>query len=100
LKRQLILVQDILSRGDIVAYEPVWAIGTGVTPTMDEIRESISWVKELLKADLPVLYGGSVNKGNAVDISEVSGVDGVLVGGASLKVEEFAIIIKAFDQNI
>jgi len=100
LKRQLILVQDILSTGDIVAYEPVWAIGTGVTPTMDEIRESISWVKELLKADLPVLYGGSVNKGNAVDISEVSGVDGVLVGGASLKVEEFAIIIKAFDQNI
>ncbi len=100
LKRQLILVQDILSRRDIVAYEPVWAIGTGVTPTMDEIRESISWVKELLKADLPVLYGGSVNKGNAVDISEVSGVDGVLVGGASLKVEEFAIIIKAFDQNI
>ncbi|HOK24214.1 MAG TPA: triose-phosphate isomerase [Coprothermobacter proteolyticus] len=100
LKRQLILVQDILSRRDIVAYEPVWAIGTGVTPTMDEIGESISWVKELLKADLPVLYGGSVNKGNAVDISEVSGVDGVLVGGASLKVEEFAIIIKAFDQNI
>ncbi len=100
LKRQLILVQDILSTGDIVAYEPVWAIGTGVTPTMDEIRESISWVKELLKADLPVLYGGSVNKGNAVDISEVSGVDGVLVGGASLKVEEFAIIIKAFNQNI
>lgn len=100
LKRQLILVQDILSTGDIVAYEPVWAIGTGVTPTMDEIGESISWVKELLKADLPVLYGGSVNKGNAVDISEVSGVDGVLVGGASLKVEEFAIIIKAFDQNI
>jgi len=100
LKRQLILVQDILSTGDIVAYEPVWAIGTGVTPTMDEIRESISWVKELLKADLPVLYGGSVNKGNAVDISEVSGVDGVLVGGASLKVEEFAIIIKAFAQNI
>ena len=100
LKRQLILVQDILSRRDIVAYEPVWAIGTGVTPTMDEIGESISWVKELLKADLPVLYGGSVNKGNAVDISGVSGVDGVLVGGASLKVEEFAIIIKAFDQNI
>jgi len=100
LKRQLILVQDILSTGDIVAYEPVWAIGTGVTPTMDEIRESISWVKELLKADLPVLYGGSVNANNAIDISGVSGVDGVLVGGASLKVEEFAIIIKAFDQNI
>ncbi|HAR39845.1 MAG TPA: triose-phosphate isomerase [Coprothermobacter sp.] len=100
LKRQIILVQDILSRGDIVAYEPVWAIGTGVTPTLDEIEESISWAQELLKADLPVLYGGSVNKSNAIDISGVSGVDGVLVGGASLKVEEFAIIIKAFDQNI
>ena len=100
LKRQLILVQDILSTGDIVAYEPVWAIGTGVTPTMEEIGESISWVKELLKAELPVLYGGSVNKGNAADIARVSEVDGVLVGGASLKVEEFAIIIKAFDQNI
>jgi len=48
-------------------------------------------VKELLKADLPVLYGGSVNKGNAVDISEVSGVDGVLVGGASLKLKNLLL---------
>jgi len=64
-----------------------------------------NWGKYLLgegiiKSRLTCSLRGSVNKGNAVDISEVSGVDGVLVGGASLKVEEFAIIIKAFDQNI
>lgn len=100
IKRQLILVNDLLRDVDIVAYEPVWAIGTGITPTMDEIKESISWVKDYLKTDIPVLYGGSVNKGNANDIASIDVVDGALVGGASLKVEEFAVIIKAFDQNI
>jgi triosephosphate isomerase len=99
IKRQLILVKDLLRLGDLVAYEPVWAIGTGVTPTMDEIAESISWVKDYLKTDIPVLYGGSVNKGNAKDIAAINIVDGALVGGASLKVDEFAIIIKAFDEN-
>ncbi|WP_018963057.1 triose-phosphate isomerase [Coprothermobacter platensis] len=99
IKRQLILVKDLLRLGDLVAYEPVWAIGTGVTPTMDEIAESISWVKDYLKTDIPVLYGGSVNKGNAKDIAAINIVDGALVGGASLKVDEFAIIIKAFGEN-
>lgn len=86
----------------IIAYEPVWAIGTGLTPTLDEIKKTHAHIKHYLStqchADLPVLYGGSVNDKNASDIASCQGVDGVLVGGASLKIESFAPIVSAFSQ--
>jgi len=84
--------------GLVVAYEPVWAIGTGLTPTPDEIGEIHSLIhRELAQAYGPtgvrVLYGGSVKPANATEIFGVAGVDGALVGGASLKAADFSAII-------
>jgi triosephosphate isomerase len=73
-----------------VAYEPVWAIGTGQTATPDQAREAHAFVKSLL--DVPVLYGGSVKPENAEELLSQDGVDGALVGGASLDVESFTAI--------
>ncbi|NPV88645.1 triose-phosphate isomerase [Coprothermobacteraceae bacterium] len=99
LKRQLVLARESLSPGDLIAYEPVWAIGTGVTPTLQEIDEAMLWIKEFVGNTVPVLYGGSVSSKNAVDIAGIPSVDGALVGGASLKLGEFASIIEAFSKN-
>ena len=79
----------------LIAYEPVWAIGTGLTPTLDEINQ----VHELIKnfdqkfINYKVLYGGSVKSSNSKEITGLSHVDGCLIGGASLKVDEFNTII-------
>jgi triosephosphate isomerase len=77
----------------VVAYEPVWAIGTGRTATPDQAREAHAFIKGLL--DVPVLYGGSVKPDNAVELLSEEGVDGALVGSASLEVESFTAICQA-----
>jgi triosephosphate isomerase len=79
--------------GLVIAYEPVWAIGTGLTATADQVREAHELIKGLL--DVPVLYGGSVKPENAVELLGQPGVDGALVGGASLDVESFTAICRA-----
>ena len=73
--------------GLVIAYEPVWAIGTGQTATPEQVREAHAFIKSLL--DVPVLYGGSVKPDNADVLLCQDGVDGALVGGASLDVESF-----------
>jgi triosephosphate isomerase len=73
-----------------IAYEPVWAIGTGHTATPEQAGESHAFIKEIL--DAPVLYGGSVKPENAEELLAQPGVDGALVGGASLEVESFTSI--------
>ena len=85
-----------------VAYEPIWAIGTGRIPSMEDIREMHSALRERLVAayagcgnDIPLLYGGSVKASNAAEIFAVSDVDGALVGGASLKAADFLPIVEA-----
>jgi len=81
-----------------VAYEPVWAIGTGKTATPEQVKETHAFVHQELKRlghDCRVLYGGSVNAGNATELLSCEGVDGALVGGASLKAESFMQIIEA-----
>ena len=85
-----------------IAYEPVWAIGTGKTATTDDIVETHAICRELMreilgdKADkTPLLYGGSVKPANAGSILALDNVDGVLVGGASLKADSFTQIINA-----
>jgi len=77
----------------VVAYEPVWAIGTGRTATPEIAQEAHAFVKSLL--DVPVLYGGSVKPENARELAAQPDVDGALVGGASLDVESFAAICRA-----
>jgi triosephosphate isomerase len=85
----------VLDRDDqlVIAYEPVWAIGTGKTATPETAQEAHALIKSLL--DVPVLYGGSVKPENAADLFAQPDVDGALVGGASLAVESFVSICRA-----
>jgi triosephosphate isomerase len=78
--------------GLVLAYEPVWAIGTGLTATPDQAREAHAFIKGLL--DRPVLYGGSVKPDNAQELLAQPGIDGALVGGASLDPDSFAAICR------
>jgi triosephosphate isomerase (TIM) len=77
----------------VIAYEPVWAIGTGKTATPEMAQQAHETIKAVL--DLPVLYGGSVKPDNAAELMSQPAVDGALVGGASLDVESFAAICRA-----
>jgi triosephosphate isomerase len=76
----------------VIAYEPVWAIGTGKTATPELAQEAHAFVKSLL--DVPVLYGGSVKPDNAAELLAQPDVDGALVGGASLELESFVAICR------
>jgi len=90
----------------IVAYEPIWAIGTGKVPTLNEIGEVHDFIRARLERrfgegvgrSVRLLYGGSVKPSNAADIFAVSNVDGALVGGASLKAQDFSGIIEALQK--
>lgn len=81
----------------IVAYEPVWAIGTGVTPTLEDINAIHKELKKSCSA--PLLYGGSVKVTNANDVLALDGVDGILVGSAALYAQHFCTMIE-YAQNI
>jgi len=81
----------------VVAYEPVWAIGTGRTATPETAQEAHELIKSLL--DVPVLYGGSVKPENAAELLAQPAVDGALVGGASLDLASFAAICRAASQS-
>jgi triosephosphate isomerase len=115
-ERELGSTLDILSRqiagsvpatatghNTVIAYEPVWAIGTGLTPTTADVAEAHAHIraelKELLSAEaagIRILYGGSVKPANAVELLSVDNVDGALVGGASLKSADFLGIAEAY----
>ena len=99
LKEQVInsLPQNSSKESVVIAYEPIWAIGTGMTPTLDEINNIHKYLKKDIKEieGYKLLYGGSVNPKNASDIMNLEYVDGVLVGGASLKADQFSEILKA-----
>ncbi|MFB1025794.1 MAG: triose-phosphate isomerase, partial [Octadecabacter sp.] len=89
-----------------IAYEPIWAIGTGLTPTPDEIALVHSDLRAHLTARfgasgtaMRLLYGGSVKASNADDIFALPNVDGALVGGASLKAADFSPIITALERS-
>ncbi len=85
----------------VVAYEPVWAIGTGRTPKAEEIMEMHAGIRALLNerfgsagAGIRILYGGSVKPDNAAEILSLPGVNGALIGGASLKAADFLSILQ------
>ncbi len=107
LSSQLELVIENISEADlqeiVIAYEPVWAIGTGRTPSIDDIEEIHQKIRSMLakRSDtiansVRILYGGSVNAKNAQDIFSCENVDGGLVGGASLTIDSFEQVIKAY----
>ena len=88
----------------IIAYEPVWAIGSGKTPKPEEINSVHEMIKDVVQSRFPkiglesVLYGGSVNFKNASSLFEQKNVDGALIGGASLDGREFALIANVFNE--
>lgn len=89
----------------VIAYEPVWAIGTGETASPEQAQEIHAHIRSLIAAkygqevadEISILYGGSVKPDNAKEIFSKPDVDGGLIGGAALKIEDFTAIIKAFD---
>lgn len=87
---------DINYKNLILAYEPVWAIGTGVSATNEDIKNIHTAIKEKIKK--PLLYGGSVKVENAKQICQITNVDGVLIGTASWIVEDFIEIIKSIKE--
>ncbi|MEM9582466.1 MAG: triose-phosphate isomerase [Pseudomonadota bacterium] len=98
---------DVLTaQNTVVAYEPVWAIGTGKVPTTDQIGEVHDYIRTKLEQrygegvgrSMRILYGGSVKGSNADEIFAVSNVDGALVGGASLKASDFSPIVSALEK--
>jgi len=88
--------------GTVLAYEPVWAIGTGLTATPEQAQDACGFVRALVQGfdkeagnEVRVLYGGSLKPENAVEILAQTDIDGALVGGASLEVDSFAAIVAA-----
>ena len=82
----------------IIAYEPIWSIGTGKIPTNEDIEDVVSYIKYLVQDKfgkrVAVLYGGSVNMKNVDTLNTIDVVDGYLIGGASTKPEEFKYIME------
>ena len=97
------LPEGSTAKNCIVAYEPVWAIGTGLTPTVQDVRSAHAFMREQLTerfgaqgSHIRLLYGGSVKPSNASELLGVADVDGALVGGASLKAVDFLAICEAY----
>ena len=104
IKKQLEVIEEIdFDDSLVIAYEPVWAIGTGNTPTPDNINEIHKFIKDVVQStstnsEIPlVLYGGSVNEDNAKNFFKEEFVDGALIGGASLDGRQFANIINIYN---
>jgi triosephosphate isomerase len=92
----------------IIAYEPVWAIGTGETATLEQVSEAHKWVRNILSEfysedianDTSILYGGSVKPANAGELFEINDVNGFLIGGASLSIDPFKEIILTVNEKL
>jgi len=101
LQADLAEVSDVDIAKVVIAYEPIWAIGTGKVATAEQAQEACAFIRDVLRArgaaadDVRILYGGSVKPGNAAELLALPDVDGALVGGAALDAEDFAAIVEA-----
>jgi len=84
-----------VEQGYAIAYEPVWAIGTGLIPSIADVAEMHRAIRDVVGEDVRILYGGSVNASNAAMLLGIDNVDGALVGGASLSAADFLPIVQA-----
>ena len=94
------LPETTTAANTVLAYEPVWAIGSGRTPSAAEVGAVHAHLRSVVAGDLRILYGGSVKADNANELMAVDGVDGALVGGASLDAESFWAIVTALDAAV
>lgn len=94
-KAQISASVPIDAKDYVIAYEPVWAIGTGKVASLEDIKEMHAHIRKLSGSTTRILYGGSVKPGNARDILSTNNVDGALIGGASLNMADFAAIARA-----
>jgi triosephosphate isomerase len=101
LQADLAEVSDVDIAKVVIAYEPIWAIGTGKVATAEQAQEACAFIRDVLRArgaaadDVRILYGGSVKPGNAAELLALPDVDGALVGGAALDANDFAAIVEA-----
>lgn len=99
LKKQLTaLLKNIDPSKVIIAYEPVWAIGTGNTPEPIEVEKKCQLIRELTNPKTPILYGGSVNEDNIYDFAKMKNINGFLVGNASLDINQFLNLISVHEK--
>ena len=107
LRRQLAgsVPDGATAQNTVIAYEPVWAIGTGVTPTTDDVQTAHAFMRDELvhrfgasARTVRLLYGGSVKPSNAKELMSVANVDGALIGGASLKAADFLAIYQVYEE--
>jgi triosephosphate isomerase len=101
IEKQIINSVPLIDQKIIIAYEPLWSIGTGLTPTNEQIEEIFSFIlkilvdKGMLEKNIKLVYGGSVNSKNIENILSIKNIAGVLVGGASLNIDEFIKICQS-----
>lgn len=89
-------IKESVPRKDVpfcIAYEPVWAIGTGITPSLEEINAIHASIKSHFRTSKPILYGGSISPGNTKEVLSLPSVDGLLIGGSSLDLSKFEKIL-------
>ena len=89
-------LKNVINKSNIfIAYEPVWAIGSGIIPKSEDLFETVKFIKNKFKVKSPkVLYGGSVNPKNITNLKEINNIDGFLIGGASQSAKKFIDIVK------
>lgn len=99
IEAQLRSVEGVLDEECVIAYEPVWAIGTGKVATPEQAQQVHSQIRKWLEAhslgNVSVIYGGSVTDSNSAELAKQADIDGFLVGGASLKLDSFRMIVQS-----